>query len=56
MLLWKTTADEIGGWCQTSTDRDFKTVTDRVAHEGISFLTISLPQFCKDLQKGLEQG
>jgi hypothetical protein len=56
MLLWKTTADEIGGWCQTSTDRDFKTVTDRVAHEGMSFLTISLPQFCKDLQKGLEQG
>jgi hypothetical protein len=56
MLLWKTTADEVGGWCQTSTDRDFKTVTDRVAHEGMSFLTISLPQFCKDLQKGLEQG
>lgn len=56
MLLWQMTAQEMGGWCQTSTDRDFKTVTDRVAHEGLSFLTITLPQFCKDLQKGLEQG
>jgi len=56
MLLWQTTAQELGGWCQTSTDRDFKTVTDRVSHEGLSFLTITLPQFCKDLQKGLEQG
>jgi len=56
MLLWQMTANEVGGWCQTSTDRDFKTVTDRVAHEGLSFLTIALPQFCKDLQKGLEQG
>jgi len=56
MLLWQTTANEVGGWCQTSTDRDCKTVNDRVAHEGISFLTISLPQFCKDFQKSLEQG
>lgn len=56
MSLWQMTAEELGGWCQTSTDRDSKTVADRIAHEGISFLTISLPQFCKDFQKSLEQG
>jgi hypothetical protein len=56
MLLWKMAAQEMGGWCQTSTDRDLQTVHDRVRHEGLSFLTITLPQFCKDLHKGLEQG
>lgn len=56
MLLWKQAANEVGSWCRTSTDRDYKTVVDRVTHEGISFLTISLPNFCRDFQKGLEQG
>jgi len=56
MLLWKVTAQEMGSWCQASTDRDLKTVHDRVSHEGLSFLTITLPQFCKDFQKSLEQG
>lgn len=46
----------MGNWCQTSTVRDTKTVEDRVKHEGVSFLTISLPQFCKDFEKSLEQG
>jgi hypothetical protein len=55
MLLWNEVSHEMGNWCQTSTVRDFKTVEDRVKHEGISFLTISLPQFCKDFEKGLEQ-
>jgi hypothetical protein len=35
---------------------DFKTVQVRVEHEGFSFLTISLANFGKDLQKGLDQG
>jgi hypothetical protein len=35
---------------------DIKTVQDRSKHEGISFLTISLPQFGKDFQKSLDQG
>jgi hypothetical protein len=56
MLLWNEVANEVGSWCQTSTIRDYKTVTERVAHEGLSFLTITLPQFCKDFEKSLEQG
>lgn len=55
MLLWNEAAKELGGWCHTSTDRDFKTVIDRVKHEGLSFLTISLPSYCSDFQKSLEQ-
>lgn len=56
MLLWNEVAQEVGAWCQTSTTRDYQTVTSRVAHEGLSFLTIALPQFCRDFEKGLEQG
>jgi hypothetical protein len=56
LLLWEVAALELGGECQTSTDRDFKTVCDRVKCEGLSFLTITLPQFCSDFQKSLDQG
>jgi hypothetical protein len=35
---------------------DEKAVRGRVEHEGLSFLTITLPTFGKDLQKGLDQG
>jgi hypothetical protein len=56
MLLWQMASKELGGWCQTSTDRDYKTVSDRVSHEGLSFLTITLPQFASDFQKSLEVG
>jgi len=55
MLLWKEVALEEGYQCRISTDRDYKTVLDRVQCEGQSFLTITLPQFGQDLQKCLEQ-
>jgi len=45
-----------GTWCNVSTSRDLKRITARVDHEGISFLTITLPNFGADLQKGLSQG
>jgi len=47
---------DVGTWCHVSTHLDFKTIEERVEHEGLSFLTITLPQFAKDLEKGLEQG
>lgn len=56
MLLWREVAEEYGGLCSVSTTRDFKTVTSRVEDEGPSFLTITLPRFCDDLQKGLADG
>jgi len=43
-------------WCRTSTTSDFQTIQRRVEHEGLSFLTITLPNFGQDLQKALDQG
>ena len=54
--LWTDVASELATWCCTSTIRDLKTVTERVEHEGLSFLTITLPTFGSDLQKSLDDG
>lgn len=54
--LWNVLADEIAGECDVSTKRDQETVSLRVKDEGLSFLTITLPSFCDDLQKGLAAG
>jgi hypothetical protein len=43
-------------WCCTSTTRDFQTITRRVEHEGLSFLTITMPSFCSDFEKSLAEG
>jgi len=42
-------------WCCTSTTRDLKTITSRLKQEGESFLTITLPAFCSDFERGLDQ-
>lgn len=55
MKLWRVAADEYGGLCSVSTTRDYQTVASRVEDEGVSFLTITLPQFCSDFQKSLEE-
>lgn len=56
MLLWKKVAEESATWCCTSATRDFKTVSLRVKHEGLSFLTITLPDFGKDFERCLADG
>jgi hypothetical protein len=43
-------------WCHTSTHYDWETIVAREKHEGLSFLTITLPSFASDLQKGLARG
>jgi len=43
-------------WCCTSATRDALTVASRTEHEGISFLTITLPDFGKGFQKSLDLG
>jgi len=55
-LLWKVMLRDLGIRCCTSTDRDIKTFADRYEHEGLSFLTITLPRFGKDFQKSLDLG
>lgn len=36
--------------------RDLKTIRSRVEHRGLSELTITLPDFCKDLERSLAEG
>lgn len=47
---------EAGTRCCVSTSRDWKTITARVEHEGLSFLTIVLPSFCSDFERSLAEG
>lgn len=36
--------------------RDLDTIKSRVKHQGISFLTITLPNFCRDFERSLAEG
>ena len=56
VVLWVKLAEEFANRCCTSATMDIKTVQGRVKHEGLSFLTITLPSFGKDFQKSLDQG
>jgi hypothetical protein len=56
MLLWQKMAEESAIRCCTSAVMDWKTVQHRVKHEGLSFLTITLPAFGKDFERSLELG
>jgi len=54
--LWRTLANELASGCCTSATLDYKKLESRTEHEGLSFLTITLPQFGKDFERGLDQG
>jgi len=56
LLLWSKIADESAIRCCTSAALDFKKVQCRFEHEGLSFLTITLPNFGKDFELSLDQG
>ena len=56
MLLWKKIAEDSAIWCSTSATLDIKYAESRFEHEGLSFLTITLPSFGKDFEKSLDQG
>jgi hypothetical protein len=53
--LWSELAHDCAYQCGTSSVRDIQTMLERVEHEGDSFLTITLPQFCSDFEEALEQ-
>jgi hypothetical protein len=54
-VLWRVTANELAVICRTSAAKDYKTVLGRIEHEGLSFLTITLPSFGKDFERSLDQ-
>lgn len=56
ILLWQLVAQDYATRCCTSATSDLKTIRRRTEHEGLSFLTITLPSFGKDFQKSLNQG
>lgn len=56
IVLWSKVTEELGNQCRISTDRDIQKCLDRVKREGLSFLTITLPQFAVDFQKSLDNG
>lgn len=56
IALYKIVLAEAGTRCGTSTSRDAKSVTARTNKEGMSFLTITLPRFCSEFERSLDQG
>ena len=56
LLLWSTMANELAIRCCTSATRDYETVVSRSKKEGMSFLTITLPEFHASFVKALDSG
>ncbi len=55
MMLWTTIAKELGDQCGVSTALDVRTVEGRIKSQGWSFMTITLPDFGKDLERALAE-
>jgi len=56
MVFASSLLEDLGEMCQVDTSRDWKTVTGRVEHEGLSFLTITLADFGKSVEKSIDHG
>jgi len=56
MSLWTRMADDLAIQCCTSATSDINTIRRRFEHEGISILTIFLPDYGKAIQKWLDLG
>jgi len=56
IALWNSVANDLATRCCTSAHHDMKYVKDRSDNEGLSFLTITLPNFAKDFELSLERG
>jgi hypothetical protein len=56
MLLMQQVLTECGTRCGIDTDRDLKRIASRVEHDGVGFLTTTLPEFCKTFERTLDRG
>jgi len=56
MPLLQRITQQLGDRCGTSTNHDWETIVSRVNTEGLSFVTITLPDFCKDFEEALDLG
>lgn len=51
--IWLRMLEDLGMRCSVSTIRDAETLTKRVAQEGDSFLTVTLPRMGKEFERAL---
>jgi len=56
IVLWSVALEELGAKCGISTTLDLQKAERRFEHEGVSFLTLSLPAFGKAFERALEEG
>lgn len=56
MQLLECLLSDEGRQCSTATSKDVETLRLRVEHEGLSFVTITLPGFCTDFERSLAIG
>jgi hypothetical protein len=56
MVFLQMLLTDVDNRCHTSTHRDHKTIAKRFEHEGMSFLTITLPNYANDFQQALDRG
>jgi hypothetical protein len=56
LRLLTTILEDSRRWCDVSTTRDLETIARRTKHEGLSFLMITLPDFCADFERSLAEG
>lgn len=54
-VLWFALADDLGLECSINVEKDKSTLLRRYEHEGLSFLTITLPNYCSDFERCLDQ-
>ncbi len=55
-MLFQALLTQVSMELGVSTERDFAVLRNRFEHEGLSFLTITLPKLCDSLEEGLEVG
>jgi len=56
LLLWQRIAADAAVQCCTSASHDINNVMTRCEHEGLSVLTLSLPEIGKAFERSLDQG
>ncbi len=56
MILWREVAGDLATASCTDVTLDFKKLQRRVESEGLSFMTITLPQFGRNFDQALERG
>lgn len=56
LVFLRAALTDVSAMCNIDTSLDYKYIEARFENEGAEFLTVSLPQFAKDLERALELG